>query len=213
MQLGIFDHSDYGPKPLEFCELLHRRRFMVEAFDLVRAKTLPPLDDFCGRYLTYRQLIECGDTQQKTHLPNLPKEADTYTALYELAVNVLDPIIEYYGSITLTYGFCSPALARVISSGIAPELDQHAAHEKNRRGKYVCRRLGAAADFIVEDEDMREVVNWISENVVFDRLYFYGSNRPIHISFSAAPKSEIVELIETTNGKSTPRVWRKHSLG
>ena len=77
----------------------------------------------------------------------------------------------------------------------------------------MCRRLGAAADFLVEDEDMREVVNWISENVVFDRLYFYGSNRPIHISFSAAPKTEIIELIPTTNGKSTPRVWQKHSQG
>jgi hypothetical protein len=185
----------------------------VENFDLVRTKNMPHLDDACGRYLTYRQLIECGETQQKAQLPNLPKEADTYTALCELAVNVLDPIIEYYGSIKLTYGFCSPALARVISSRIAPELDQHAAHEKNRRGKYVCRRLGAAADFIVEDEDMREVVNWISENVVFDRLYFYGSNRPIHISFSAEPKRKIIELIRTTNGKSIPRAWRKHSLG
>ena len=27
----------------------------------------------------------------------------------------------------------------------------------------------------LQDEDMREVVNWISENVPFDRLYFYGS--------------------------------------
>ncbi len=213
MQLGVLDHSDYGLPPREFCELLTRGGLVVENFDLVRTKNIPHLDRPCGRYLTYRQLIECGETQQKTQLANLPKEAGTYTALRELAVNVLDPIIEYYGSIKLTYGFCSPALARAIPNHIAPELDQHAAHEKNRRGRYVCRRLGAAADFLVEDEDMREVVNWISENVVFDRLYFYGSNRPIHISFSAAPKTEIIELIPTTNGKSTPRVRRKHSQG
>ena len=130
MQLGVLDHSDYGPPPREFCELLTRRGLVVENFDLVRTKKIPDLDDPCGRYLTYRQLIECGETQQKTQLPNLPKEADTYTALYELAVNVLDPIIEYYGSIKLTYGFCSPALARAISNRIAPELDQHAAHER-----------------------------------------------------------------------------------
>jgi hypothetical protein len=65
----------------------------------------------------------------------------------------------------------------------------------------------------LQDEDMREVVNWISANVPFDRLYFYGSNRPIHISFSAALKRKIIELIQTTNGKNTPRVWRKHSQG
>jgi DNA phosphorothioation-associated putative methyltransferase len=213
VQLGILDYSDYGPPPKEFCKLLDRHRLMIENFDLVRTKSIPQLDDPCGRYLTYRQLIECGETQQKLHLANLPKEPDTYTALYELAVNVLDPIIEYYGSIKLTYGFCSSDLSRVISGRIAPKLDQHAAHERNRRGKYVCPRLGAAADFIVEDENMREVVDWISENVPFDRLYYYGHNRPIHISFSAAPKKEIVELIQTTNGKRTPRVWPKRPQG
>jgi hypothetical protein len=154
-------------------------------------------------------LIECGETQRRTQLPNLPKEAETWTALYELAVNVLDPIIEYYGSIKLTYGFCSPDLARSISERIAPKLDQHSAHERNRKGKYVCERLGAAADFLVEDENMREVVDWIAENVSFDRLYFYGNNRPIHISYSANQKGEIVELIHTADGKSLPRVWEK----
>jgi hypothetical protein len=41
-------------------------------------------------------------------------------------------------------------------------------------------------DFIVEDEDMLEVarcgvrpaLRW-----VFDRLYFYGADRPIHVSY------------------------------
>ena len=71
-------------------------------------------------------------------------------------------------------------------------------------------RLGAAVDFLVEDENMREVVDWISKNIRFDRLYFYGADRPIHISFSAAPKREIVEIVELDNGKSMPRVWPKY---
>ena len=141
----------------------------------------------------------------------MPKEPDTYTALYELAINVLDPVIEYFGSIKLTYGFCSPDLSRAISGGIAPNLDQHAAHEKNRKGSYVCERLGAAVDFIVEDENMREVVDWISQNVPFDRLYFYGPDRPIHISFSPNPQREVVELVPTTGKKSMPRVWPRAS--
>jgi DNA phosphorothioation-associated putative methyltransferase len=210
-ELAVFDFSNYGPSPKTFCELLDRLRWKVEGFELVRVKRIAHLDDPCGRYLTYRQLIECGEAQQRTRLPNLPREPETYTALFELAENVLDPIIEYYGSIKLTYGFCSPDLARVISCRIAPELDQHAAHEKNRRGKYVCRRLGAAADFLVEDENMHDVVDWISENVPFDRLYFYGPNRQIHISYSANPKKEIVEFIQTEDGKSTPRVWPRHA--
>jgi DNA phosphorothioation-associated putative methyltransferase len=150
----ILDFSGYGPSPTEFDALLERNHWSVEGFDLTRSKTTPKLDSPCGRYLTYRQLIECGETQQATGMPNLPKEAESYTALYELAENVLDPVIEYFGSIKLTFGFCSPGLARKIKGRIAPQLDQHAAHEKKRTGKHVCSRLGAAADFLVEDEDM-----------------------------------------------------------
>jgi hypothetical protein len=145
--LKIFDFSEYGPPLKKFRDLLERHRWAVEGFDLVHSTTVPHLDAPCGRYLNYRQLIECGETQRRTQLANLPKEADSYTALYELATHVLDPIIEYFGSIKLTYGFCSPELSRVISQGIAPNLDQHAAHEKNRKGNYVCQRLGAAVDF------------------------------------------------------------------
>jgi len=72
----------------------------------------------------------------------------------------------------------------------------------------VCERLGAAVDFIVEDEDMREVVDWISENVAFDRRYFYGSTRPIHISFSPNLKREVIELVEMPDKTRMPRAWK-----
>jgi hypothetical protein len=209
--LKFLDFSDYGPTPRRFQELVEQNRWAVEGFDLVRSRTVPNLDAPCGRYLSYRHLIECGETQQRTRLANLPKEPDTYTALYELAINVLDPVIEYFGSIKLTYGFCSSELSRAILGGIAPHLDQHAAHERNRRGSYVCQRLGAAADFIVEDESMREVVDWICENVQFDRLYFYGNARPIHISFSPSLKREVIELVETPGKTRVPRVLKKQS--
>lgn len=71
---------------------------------------------------------------------------------------VLDPVIEYFDSIRLTYGFASVELTRNIRRGIAPELDQHAACEHRPRGAFVCNRGGAACDFLVEDEDMRDVV-------------------------------------------------------
>jgi hypothetical protein len=44
----------------------------------------------------------------------------------------LDPVIDWFGMIELTYGFCSPALARQVSGRIDPKRDQHAAHERNR---------------------------------------------------------------------------------
>jgi len=96
---------------------------------------LPSLNDRCGSYLTYRDLVVCGETAVATGFPNLPKSPESYRALRRLAEQVLDPVIEWYGSIELTYGFCSAELARCIPNRIAPRLDQHAAHELNRSGK------------------------------------------------------------------------------
>ena len=88
--------------------------------------------------------------------------------------------------IRLTYGFCSPALACAIRERggglIDPARDQHAAHELNRRGTRVCQRLGAAVDFVVEDEDMLDVARRMAANTPLDRLYVHGQDRPIHVS-------------------------------
>ena len=116
-------------------------------------------------------------------MENLPELPESYSAIYDLAVKILDPVIDYFGVIQLTYGFCSPQLAKEIPGRIAPSRDQHAACELNRRNNPICKRLGAAADFIVEYESMLEVAQWIVSNLPFDRLYYYGDDKPIHVSF------------------------------
>jgi hypothetical protein len=201
----------YGPSANEFNQLLEHRRYACDGFALIRSQITPDLDAPCGKYLKYRDLIECGETQARTGIPNRPKEPDSYTALLELARNVLDPIIEYFGMIKLTYGFSSHELAKKIQGRIAPELDQHAAHEKKINGKYICERLGAACDFIVEDDDMESVARWIVDNVPFDRLYLIDGSRPIHVSFSADPTRQIVRLIPIKSGRYVPRIenWNR----
>ena len=208
LALNLFDLTGYGLKPDEFHQTLNQARWQIDGFRLIRSQTLPELDNPCGRYLTYRQLIECGETQQTTGIANHPKQPDSYTALYDLAVNILDPVIDYFGMIHLTYGFCSHELGKHIKKQVAPKLDQHAAHERNSKKNLICPRLGAAVDFTVEDENMREVANWIAENTPFDRLYFYGENRPIHVSFSAEPKGEYIDLVLTDNGRQVPKIRR-----
>ena len=84
--------------------------------------------------------------------------------------------------IEFTFGFCSRELAGRITGRIAPTLDQHGACELNARGKPICPRLGVAADFLVPDESMLEVAQWIVANTPFDRLYYYGDRQPVHIS-------------------------------
>jgi DNA phosphorothioation-associated putative methyltransferase len=206
--LRLFDLTGFGPNPDEFSSRLREAHWYVEGFRLERFHYVPELDARCGRYLTYRQLIECGETQRHLALPNLPQQASSYTALYDLAANILDPVIEYFGAIELTYGFCSTELAKHITGGISPTLDQHAAHERKRSGAAICNRLGAAVDFLVRDENMRDVSDWIISNLPFDRLYFYGESSPVHVSFGPENKREVIDMISGPSGNRVPRVRR-----
>jgi DNA phosphorothioation-associated putative methyltransferase len=203
-KLPFLDLEGYGPTPEDFVRRLITHRYQVDRFILTRSQTIPNLDQPCGENFTYRDFIECGDTQKRTGIANLPKQPETYTAFLDLAVHVLDPIIDYFGMIKLTYGFCSKDLENQISSGIAPRIDQHASHEKNRKGNYVCDRLGAAVDFLVEDEDMFEVIQWIDNNLKFDRCYYYGGSLPVHISFSKNNKGDIRRVKRPSRGKPFP---------
>jgi hypothetical protein len=64
---------------------LAANRWSVDGFELARSTSIPDLDDPCGHYLTFRQLIECGETRERTGLPNLPKQPESYNALHDLA--------------------------------------------------------------------------------------------------------------------------------
>ena len=208
-KLGLLEFQGYGPPPSAFDSQLAAMRYELDGFKLVSAKNAPDLDDRCGANFTFRQLIQCGETWASTQLPNLPKEPESYTALVELARHLLDPIIDYFGMIDLTYGFCSPILAKNILARIAPEIDQHAAHEKKRGGASICCRLGAAVDFLVQDEDMEEVADWIIANLPFDRLYYYGRDRPIHVSYGPEQSRTSYRMEVTKSGARLPRPYTR----
>ena len=70
-------------------------------------KAAPNLFSKCSRYFSYSDLIHCGETQAKTDLPNLPEQQKSYEALRGIALNVLDLVVERFGPLKLTYGFCS----------------------------------------------------------------------------------------------------------
>lgn len=168
----------------------------------------PLLDDSCGEHFTYRDLIECGETQAKYKIANLPQEPESYEALKALASNILDPVWKKFGPVKLTYGFSSVELIKRIPGRNAPYLDQHAAHEKRRTGNPVCKRLGAACDFRIENWNMRQVAEWTFLNTPIDRLYFYGPDNPIHVSFSNTRAHKFVNMLLQEDGRRIPRVDR-----
>ncbi len=186
---------------------LEARRLTLSENGIMKSKNIPNLDQLCGKHFTYRNFIECGDTQKRLQLSNIPSNLETYNALYSLATQVLDPVVDYFGSIRLTYGFCSNELSKEISARIAPTLDQHAGHELNVRGEPICSRLGAAVDFIVDDESMYEVAVWICRNTPFDRIYIYGEGKPLHVSFSETPSKQITKMAPSASGRLIPRTF------
>lgn len=203
--LKVFDLDSYGPPEAQAKKALRARRYALDGYTLSRCTDIPGLDEPCGTHFTFRDFAECGETWRAAQIPNVPQAPDSYNALCDLCVLVVDPVIEYFGAIELTYGFASTALTKCISHGIAPELDQHAAHERSKRGKYVCERGGAAVDFLVRDEDMVEVARWIASNCAYDRIYVYGSDRPIHVSVGPQNSRSIVR-VEERDGRRVPRV-------
>jgi len=180
------------------------------------------LDTKCGRYLTFRDLVECGETwaacaRSATPIDNRPVQAESIEALQRLCDLVVDPVIDEFGSGDLTYGFSGRQLSNRVKrtvGRVAPALDQHAAHELNSRGRPICPRGGAAVDFRVQGESSLEVARWVVNHTPFDRLYFYDEQLPIHVSATARPIGQIIEIRHNKFGSRTPIVRsRGHFLG
>jgi len=207
LKYECLDLAGHGMSADSFDTAIHSLGLEINEFELKPSSRIPMLDDACGKYHTFRDFIECGETQEKTKLGNLPKQIETYQALRQLATQIIDPLMDYFGGIELTYGFCSRELATQINGRIAPKLDQHASHELNTRGNLICKRLGAACDFIVPDESMLEVAQWIVENTPFDRLYFYGDDQPVHVSVGSEHSQSIAVMKVTNNGRLYPTMY------
>ncbi|PSF36291.1 hypothetical protein C7H19_13880 [Aphanothece hegewaldii CCALA 016] len=170
------------------------------------------LDFSLGKYLTLEDFCTCTKTYQK-HIDQInpyPKNSDTMQALQNLNQFIIDPIIDYFGKeqFKLTYGFCSYDLKKYLNQKdpitgikngrIDPSRDQHMAHETKKNGQYYCNRLGASCDFLIINYPSDELVEWIlNQKLPFDSLYFYGKNRPIHISYGSQHKRDIWTFTNT----------------
>ena len=211
--LNLFTRDDSISLPAQvYDDRLQAARVEVEGFIVKSSDTLPRLEERCGQHFCFRDFVACGETQAKTGLGNIPQQVETYNALTRLTTKILDPVVDYFGEIVLTYGFCSRELAKNVPGRMAPALDQHAGHELNTRGQPICKRLGAAVDFIVTDESMLEVAQWIVQYTPFDRLYFYGDDKPVHVSCGPDDTREVVIVKASKSGRSVPRVIKPETF-
>jgi hypothetical protein len=177
----------------------------------------PSLDDHCSANFRYRDLVEVGETWRLHRIDNWPKQLATYQAIRELCFRVLEPVIERFGPIELTYAFASAALDKLVHTKPLPNtsrgLDQHAGCELNRNGRHYCARLGLGVDFRTAEHGSHGVAQWIVQNTGFDRLYFYGDDRPVHVSVGPDNAASIVVMREVGQGRLMPRNVTKGYFG
>jgi hypothetical protein len=157
----------------------------------------------------YAQLLNWHQAKHQFIGDNTPSAASA-AMLQKLTRDMLLPLAQHFGALHITYGFTGPALTRYIQrqspAGTAPNLDQHACIELNSKGKNICNRSGAACDLIAQgyEERMHLVARFICQQLSFDKLYFYGRNRPIHISVSDESLRHLQIMQHSTNGKRYP---------
>jgi hypothetical protein len=166
-----------------------------------------------GKYFTLEEFCTCTNTYRKYRdliADTYPQNPKSIKAIRELFQEIIDDRIDYFGrdSFQLTYGFCAPKLRYFLdkkdpvtgikNGRISPKHDQHTAWEINSKGKYYCERLGAACDFKIINIISSSVVQWIVDRgLPFDSLYYYGDDRPIHLSYGKEGKQSIWAFLPT----------------
>lgn len=156
----------------------------------------------------YNQLIHWYRVKHSVVLNNTPSAASE-VLIRQLVNDVLLPL-QQLGTIQITYGFVGYELNKFIQkyspTGTCPNLDQHASCETNRNGNSICNRIGASCDIVITgyEDRMDEVVQFVVQRLKFDRLYFYGRNRPIHISVAPENSFSLQIMCESAKGRRYP---------
>lgn len=156
-----------------------------------------------------QDLLNWHKDKHNFHQLNEPILDSSKMALERLVDEILLPINRMLGKPTITYGFTSLPLKKLIQkaspSGTAPTLDQHSSYETNSAGTQICSRGGAACDFYIEGLPTSDIVRFITQKLNYDRIYYYGNNRSLHVSIHLIdPLKHLQVMSESENGRRYP---------
>ena len=157
-----------------------------------------------------KQLLNWYQKKHHICIDNSPKEVESIKSILMLVETVLIPVSKKFGEIKITYGFVSPELNRYIqrnsSSGTYPSTDQHAASELNQANNQICNRQGLACDFIVNgyEKQVGQIMLFIVNNLDFDKIYYYGKDKPLHVSVGDKSEKHLQIMDVSKNGRRIP---------
>ncbi|WP_152537602.1 hypothetical protein [Catenovulum agarivorans] len=169
-----------------------------------------PLDHALLKHPLYCKLINWFENKHPMDLNNAPQQRASQIEIMRIIKDILLPIEKHLGEVTITYGFNSAKLNTYIQAnnpnGTSPKLDQHSSFEVNSLGNRISENDGFACDFYVKgyEQKMGEVVKFITNKLNFDKIYFYGCSRPVHVSVSSSPQHHLQLMLESENGRRVP---------
>lgn len=156
----------------------------------------------------YQQLINWHHKKYPHIKDNTPSQASAQM-LQKLVKELLEPL-NTLGDVSITYGFVGYELNKHVQKyspkGTCPTIDQHACYETNQRERTICERAGAACDILIKgyEHRMHHIVQYIVEHLSYDRIYFYGKDRPIHISVAPENSFQLQIMEESSKGRRYP---------
>jgi len=175
--LHVLDDEGYGPAPGELERRLHGYRIAIHGFRFKPLEDPPEIDQLCGRYLTFRTLLDVPSGSAAFRA----SESWEYATLGKLVASVLDPVMDYFGGLELI--------------GITWTGRDSGKHRSESRAEQTARtraleaasggRKGLALAFLIPDEDMHEVASWIAESCEFDRMVVAGEAEPLAVAVTA----------------------------
>ena len=152
----------------------------VSSIETKKAQSQNNISMNLSRNFTLQELIK-SDTAIRKGIDNNPN-ADQVEKLKLLCENILQPVRDHFGRVTVTSCYRSPELCVAIGSSLT---SQHSKAE--------------AVDFEVIGTDNAEVFDWIKDNLEFDQmiLEFYTPGEPnsgwVHCSYvSDSPRKQLL---------------------
>lgn len=175
-----------------------------------RPQSLVGLEDLgrqrLSRYFAFRDFLhsEIGDLYQISNIPNDPDLA--LMAGRQLAVELLDPLVETFGPIDIRSGYRAPQLNDFGSKHVRPQ--KCSSNEKNYAGhiwdqKDAAGRMGACvsvsipwfAERYAAGRDWRDLAWWLWDHLPFHEVYFFPKTAAFNLTWREFPNKRILSYI------------------
>lgn len=156
-----------------------------------------PQDVRVGKYFMLSDFLY-SQTAITKGIPNIPIgwSGAEVRGIQGLCENILDPVVDIFGPVSVTFGFCSLQLWKYWYPSKQNPVALHLF--KPPQGG-----IGGAADILVHShpKNPRPVFNWIRQNCKHDRLILYPGSTIICVAWTEIkPRSHAKEWVFADSG-------------